>query len=132
MSPLLVGDARVFQGDSGEWRCERAGGGVDLNPGALGLLGFADEDRLAIETAIAKSVAVDEANGLRERATAILRELGEHGVDGLGEFGTSPLVSIDGRRRNGRVVNAALLLPPVSGNTLDLQPHQGFGGACRR
>ena len=26
VSPLLVGDARVFQGDSGMWRCERAGG----------------------------------------------------------------------------------------------------------
>ena len=117
VSPLLVGEARVFQGDSGEWGCERAGGGVDLNPGAPGLLGFADEDRLAIETAIAKSVAVDEAKGLRERAAAILRELGEHGVGGLAEIGTSPLVSIDGNKRS-QVVNAAILLPPVSGSTL--------------
>lgn len=75
VSPLLVGDARVLQGDGGEWRCERAGSGVDMNPAALNLLGFSVEDRLAIETAIAQSVAVDEAKGRRERAAAILREL---------------------------------------------------------
>ena len=40
VSPLLVGDARVYQGDGGGWRCERAGGGVDLNSAALRLLGF--------------------------------------------------------------------------------------------
>ena len=119
VSPLLVGDARVFQGDSGGWRCERAGGGVDLNPASLSLLGFSAEDRLAIETAIAQSVAVDEAEGRRERAAAILRELTEHGVEGLAGIGASPPVRIDGCRRSG-VVNAAILLPPASSTTLIL------------
>ncbi len=117
VSPLLVGDARVFQDDGGGWRCERAGGGVDLNSPALRLLGFSDEDRRAIETATAKSVAVDEAKGRRERAAAILRELVEHGVEGLADIGASPPAEIDGRGRNG-VVNAAVLLPPASGNAL--------------
>ena len=118
ISPLLVGDARVFQSD-GVWRCERAGGGVDLNPAALSLLGFSPEERLAVETAIAQSVAVDEAEGRRERAAAILRELGEHGVEGLAEIGASPLVRIDRRSRRG-VVNTAVLLPPASSNALIL------------
>ena len=117
VSPLLVGDARVFHGDGGGWRCERAGGGVDLNAAALGLLGFSYEDRLAIETAIAKSVAVDEATGRRERAMAILREIAEHGVEGLEDVGASPPVGIDGWGRSG-VVNAAVLLPPPSNNAL--------------
>ena len=119
ISPLLVGDARVFQGDAGRWRCERAGGGVDLNPAALSLLGFSAEDRLAIETAIAQSVAVDEAEGRLERAAAILRELNEHGIEGLAEIGASPPVRIDGCRRSG-VVNAAILLPPTSNSHLIL------------
>ena len=117
ISPLLVGDARVLRGDGGEWRCERAGSGVDLNPAALNLLRFSFEDRLAIETAIAQSVAVDEAKGRRERAAAILRELEEHGVEGLAEIGTSPPVRIEGSRPGG-VVNAAVLLPPASRSTL--------------
>ena len=119
VSPLLVGDARVLRGDGDEWRCERAGAGVDLNAAALGLLGFSYEDRLAIETAVAKSVAVDEAQGRRERAEAILRELVAHGVKELADIGASPLVGIDARRRGG-VVNAAILLPPVSRSTLIL------------
>ncbi len=119
VSPLLVGDARVFRGDGGEWRCERAGGGVDLNAAALSLLGFSAEDRLAIETAIAQSVAVDEAKGRLERAAAILRELGEHGVDGLAEIAPSRPVGIGGHERRG-VVNAAVLLPPASTNALIL------------
>ena len=119
VSPLLVGDARVFSSESGEWRCERAGGGVDLNPTALRLLGFSDEDRLAIENTIAQSVAVDDAKGRRERAAAILRELTEHGVDGLAEIHASPSVPIDGRGQEG-VLNAAVLLPPVSHSPLIL------------
>ena len=119
VSPLLLGDARVFREDEGGWRCERTGAGVDLNSAALGLLGFSYEDRLAIETAIAKSVAVDEAKGRRERAEAILRELVEHGVEGLADIGASPLVEIDGRRQRG-IVNAAVLLPPASSNALIL------------
>ena len=119
VSPLLVGDARVFRSDSGEWRCERASGGVDLNPMALSLLGFSAEDRLAIETAIAQSVAVDEAKGRRERAAAILRELTEHGVDGLAEIDASPTAPIDGRGRRG-ALNAAVLLPPTSSSFLIL------------
>ena len=114
VSPLLVGDARVFRSDSGEWRCERAGGGgVDLNR----LLGFTAEDRQAIETTIAQSVAVEDAKGRRERVAAILRELTEHGVDGLAEIHASPSVPIDGRGREG-VLNAAVLLPPVSRSSL--------------
>ena len=119
VSPLLVGDARVFQSDSGEWCCERAGGGVDLNPMALSLLGFSAEDRQAIETAIAHSVAVDEAKGRRERAAATLRELTELGVEGLAEIGASPTDPIDGRGRRG-ALNAAVLLPPTSGSSLIL------------
>ena len=119
VSPLLVGDARVLQGDGGVWHCERAGGGVDLNSAALGLLGFSDEDRLAVETAIAQSVAVDEARGRRERAAAILRELLGHGVEGLAEIGASPPVRIEACRRSG-VINATVLLPPVPGNPLIL------------
>ena len=117
VSPLLVGDARVFRSDNGEWHCERAGGGVDLNPMALSLLGFSGEDRLAIGTAIAQSVAVDEAKGRRERAASILRELTEHGVDGLAEIHASPIAPIDGRRG---VLNAAVLLPPTSSSPLIL------------
>ena len=117
VSPLLVGDARVFRGDSGEWRCERAGGGVDLNSAALSLLGFKHEDRLTIETAVAQSVAVDEAKGRRERAAAILRELAEHGIDGLEEIGASPSERIDGGGRIG-VVSAAILFPPASNSFL--------------
>lgn len=119
LSPLLVGDARVLKASDGGWHCERAGGGVDLNSAALGLLGFSDEDRMVVETAIAKSVAVDEAKGRRERATAILRELVEHGVEGLEDIGASPPVRIDGHRRDG-VVNAAVLLPPATNTTLIL------------
>ena len=119
VSPLLLGDARVLRGDDGTWRCERAGAGVDLNSAALGLLGFSYEDRLAIETAVARSVAVDEAEGRRERAEAILRELVEHGVEGLADIGASPLVGINGRGQHG-VVNAAVLLPPASSSTLIL------------
>ena len=119
LSPLLVGDARVFRSDGGEWRCERAGGGVDLNPTALGLLGFSAEDRLTIETAIAQSVAVDEADGRRERAAVILRELAEHGVVGLEGIGASAPVRVDGRGGRG-VVNAAVLLPPASSTALIL------------
>lgn len=119
VSPLLVGDARVLEAADGGWRCERAGGGVDLNSGALGLLGFSDEDRMAIETAIAKSVAVDEAKDRRERATAILRELVEYGVEGLEDIGASPPLRIDGQRRDG-VANAAVLLPPTTNNALIL------------
>ena len=117
VSPLLIGDARVFRSDSGKWRCERAGGGVDLNPMALNMLGFSAEDRLAIETAIAQSVAVDEAKGRRERAAAILRELTEHGVDGLAGIDASPTAPFDGSDRKG-TLNAAVLLPPMSGSTL--------------
>ena len=119
VSPLLVGDARVSHSGDGGWRCERAGGGVDLNPAALSLLGFSVEDRLAVETAIAHSVAVEEAKARQERAAAILRELVEHGVEGLTEIGASPPVPIEGCPRNG-VGNAAILLPPASGSTLIL------------
>ncbi len=119
ISPLLVGDARVFQGDGDVWRCERAGGGVDLNPAALSLLGFSAGDRMAIETAVAQSVAVDEAKGRRERAAAILRELTEHGVEGLADIDAAPMTRIEGGRRS-EVVNAAVLLPPSSSSTLIL------------
>ena len=119
VSPLLVGDARVLKAADDGWLCERAGGGVDLNSAALGLLGFSDEDRMAIETVIAKSVAVDEAKGRRERARAILRELVEHGVEGLEDIGASPPLRIDGHRGGG-VVNAAVLLPPATNNALIL------------
>lgn len=85
LSPLLVGDVRVFAGPDGRWGCERAGGGVDLNVSALGLLGISVEDRRGIESAVARSVAVDEAKGRRERAAALLRELVELGVEGLEE-----------------------------------------------
>ena len=119
VSPLLVGDARVFQDDSRSWRCERASGGVDLNPASLSLLGYSTDDRLAIETAIAQSVAVEEAQGRRERAAAILREVAEHGVEELAGIGESPLVRIEQSRRGG-VVNAAILLPPVSSTALIL------------
>ncbi len=119
VSPLLVGDARVFRGGSGEWCCERAGGGVDLNPTALGLLGFSAEDRLAIETAVAQSAAVDEASGRRERAAAILRELAEHGIEGLEEIGASPMARI-GTGGGRTLVGAAILLPPASNNPLIL------------
>lgn len=119
VSPLLVGDTRVFRGDSGEWRCERAGGGVDLNSAALSLLGFSGDDRLAIETTIAQSVGVDEAKGRQERAAAILRELAQHGLEGVEDLGGSPTDRIDGGRRRG-IVNAAILLPPATNNALIL------------
>lgn len=119
VSPLLVGDARVFQGDGGKWLCERAGGGVDLNTAALALLGFPNDDRAAIETAVARSVAVDEAKGRRERTAAILRALAEHGVEGLAEVGASPPGRIDAGGR-GVVVNAAVLLPPATSNALTM------------
>ena len=119
VSPLLVGDARVFRSDSGEWRCERAGGGVDVNPTALRLPGFSKDERRDIEKAIAQSVAVDEAKGRRERAAATLRELTEHGVHGLAEIHASPSAPIDGRGQEG-VLNAAVLLPPVSDSRLTL------------
>ena len=147
LSPLLVGEARILEASEGGWRCERAGGGVDLNSAALGLLGFSNEDRMAIETAMAKSVAVDEAKGRRERARAILRELVEHGVEGLEDIGASPPVRIDGHRRDG-VVNAAVLLPPATNTALilnlakdlrelaagagDLSKRRRWGGAFRR
>ena len=57
--------------------------------------------------------------GRRERAAAILRELTEHGVDGLAEIHASPTASIDGRGRRG-TLNAAVLLPPTSSSTLIL------------
>ena len=115
LSPLLVGDARVIRHDDGGWQCERAGGGVDLNSAALSLLGFSDDERLAIETAVAQSVAVEEAGERRERTLAILRELTEHGIEGLAGFGTNPPSPIDGHRG---LVNAAVLLPPVSNTPL--------------
>ena len=86
---------------------------------AASLLGFSGEDRVAIETAIAQSVAVDEAKGRRERAAAILRELTEYGVDGLAEVDASPTAAIDGRGRRG-TLNAAVLLPPTSSSFLIL------------
>ncbi len=118
-APLLIGDARVVRADGDAWRCERAGGGVDLNAAALTLLGFSAEDRLAMETAVAQSVAVEEADGRQERTSAILRELREHGVDGLADIGAEPPHGIGERERDG-IVNAAVLLPPASGTTLTL------------
>ena len=91
----------------------------DLNPAALSLLGVSAEDRLAVETAVARSVAVDEAEGRRERAAAILRELTEYGVEGLEEIGASPPARIDARRQ-GEVVNAAVLMPPATSTALIL------------
>ncbi len=119
VSPLLVGDARVFRADSGEYCCERAGSGVDLNTAALSLLGFSADDRFAISIAVSKSIAVDEAKGRRERAAAILQELTEHGLAGLAEIGAPPTDEVDGDGRRG-VLNAAILLPPASNNSLTL------------
>ena len=105
-SPLLTSDVRLLRGD-GIWRSEPDGGGVDLNPYALDLLGVDRDERDALVRVVEETPAVEEARSAGDRAAAILAVLREGGVAGLDQLEAQRLVPHDGI---AGVHNTALLL----------------------
>lgn len=92
-SPLLIGEIELRSGGA-EWRVERLGDGVDLNPFGLELLGMDREERGAILSAVETDVEVEEAKTPGDRADAILRVLEDAGVGGLRDLNPESLTPV--------------------------------------
>lgn len=108
ISPLLIVETRLKEVD-GSWRCERTGRGIELNSSALGLLGVSDDERYSIDAAIEKSVAVEEAKGIDQRADAILSTLQDTIAEGVQ---AADRTALQRPTRQRGIQNAAIVLPP--------------------
>lgn len=89
-SPLLTSGVRLLRVE-GQWNIDLDGGGVNLNPYALDLLGIDRAERDALVRLIDETPAVEEARLVDDRATAILSLLSEAGIPGCDQLDPASL-----------------------------------------
>ena len=105
-SPLLMSGVRLLRSE-GQWSIDLDGGGVDLNPYALDLLGIDRAERDALVRLIEETPAVQEARLVDDRAAAILSLLSEAGIPGCDHLDPANLQPHDDREG---VRNSGILL----------------------
>lgn len=96
-APLLTTDVRLSQAGD-RWSAEPDGGGIDLNPYALDLLGIARDEREEVAQLVERSPEVEEAHHPEDRVDAILDVLAEAGIEGLDGLDPSRLTAHDAQR----------------------------------
>ncbi|WP_420445273.1 AAA domain-containing protein [Candidatus Poriferisodalis sp.] len=108
-SPLLTSDVRLTR-VAGAWVVEPDGGGIDLNPYALDLLGVNRNERDALARLVEENPAVEEARLPEDRTAAILSVLADGGVEGLAHLAPvelAPHNSLTGVHSTGMLIVAS-------------------------